>query len=141
MNIVRGKKFADKIRKGICCLLALLLFAASCPMVSAAENNAAAEDGQSTENDEDKLLAPYFIIQGTENDAASLEHFPLKATNVVSNINGMIAETYVTQVYANEGDVPINASYVFPASSGVTVHGMKMVIGNEMITARIKEKE
>lgn len=141
MNIVRGKKFADKIRKGMCCLLALLLFAASCPTVSAAENNAAAEDGQSTENDEDKLLAPYFIIQGTENDAVSLEHFPLKATNVVSNINGMIAETYVTQVYANEGDVPINASYVFPASSGVTVHGMKMIIGNEMITARIKEKE
>ena len=70
-----------------------------------------------------------------------MERFPLKSTDVVTNINGLIAETYVTQIYVNEGDVPINASYVFPTSSGVSVHGMKMIIGNEMITAQIKEKE
>lgn len=133
MKIVRGKKCAEKIRKWICCLLALLLFAANCPMALAAENNTTEED--------DKSLAPYFIIQGTGEDTASVEHFPLKATNVVTNINGIIAETYVTQTYINEGDMPINASYVFPASSDVTVHGMKMIIGNEMITAKIKEKE
>lgn len=133
MNIVREKRITNQIRKWICCLLALLLFAASCPMVYAAENNTAEEDSN--------FLAPYFIIQGTGDDASSVEHFPLKETNVVSNINGMIAETYVTQTYANEGDTPINARYVFPTSSDVTVHGMKMVIGNEMITARIKEKE
>lgn len=146
MNILRKKRITSQIRKLICCLLALLLFAASCPMVYAAENNtaednAAEEDSNSENNDKDKLLAPYFIIQGTGDDASSVEHFPLKETNVVSNINGMIAETYVTQTYANEGDTPINARYVFPTSSDVTVHGMKMVIGNEMITARIKEKE
>lgn len=133
MNIVREKRITNQIRKWICCLLALLLFAASCPMVYAAENNTAEEDSN--------FLAPYFIIQGTGDDASSVEHFPLKETNVVSNINGMIAEIYVTQTYANEGDTPINARYVFPTSSDVTVHGMKMVIGNEMITARIKEKE
>lgn len=146
MNIVREKRITNQIRKLICCLLALLLFTASCPMVYAAENNtaednAAEEDSNSEDDDKDKLLAPYFIILGTGDDACSVEHFPLKATNVVSNINGMIAETYVTQTYANEGDTPINARYVFPTSSDVTVHGMKMVIGNEMITARIKEKE
>lgn len=140
MNIVREKRITDKIRKWICCLMALLLFAASCPMVYAAEDNAA-EDSNSEDGDEDKLLAPYFIIQGTGDDVSTIEHFPLKATNVVTNINGIIAETYVTQTYANEGDIPINARYVFPTSSGVTVHGMKMVIGNEMITAKIKEKE
>ena len=58
-----------------------------------------------------------------------------------STINGVIAETYVTQTYANEGTIPINASYVFPASARVTVHGMKMEIGNEVITAKIKERE
>ncbi|MCM1191067.1 MAG: VIT and VWA domain-containing protein [Butyrivibrio sp.] len=140
MRIMREKRITDKIRKRICCLLALLLFAASCPGVYAAEETAAEEDG-SEESDGNSLLAPYFIVQGTENDALATEHFPLKATNVVSNINGIIAETYVTQTYANEGDIPINASYVFPASSDVTVHGMKMVIGNEMITAQIREKE
>ncbi|MCM1056668.1 MAG: VWA domain-containing protein [Firmicutes bacterium] len=137
-------------KKRICCLLALLLFAISCPAVYAAEGNTAgdgssgadsSEENDSDESDGDKLLAPYFIIQGTEEDTPSLEHFPLKATNVVSNVSGIIAETYVTQTYANEGEVPINASYVFPASSSVTIHGMKMVIGNEMITAQIKEKE
>lgn len=141
MNIVKEKSITVQIRKWICCLLALLLFAASCPMVYAAESNAAEEGDNSEGSDENQLLAPYFIIQGTGDDVTSVDHFPLKATNVVTNINGIIAETYVTQTYVNEGDTPINASYVFPASSNVTVHGMKMVIGNEMITAKIKEKE
>lgn len=58
-----------------------------------------------------------------------------------TTINGVIAETYVTQTYGNEGSVPVNASYVFPASTRVSVHGMKMQIGDKAVTARIKEKE
>ena len=125
MNITKGKK------RILCCLLAFLILAVYSPKVCAAEED---------ESDEDKLLAPYFIIQGDE-DESSLEHFPLKTTDVEANVNGMIAEIYVTQTYVNEGDTPINARYVFPTSSDVTVHGMEMTIGNELITARIKEKE
>ena len=125
MSIIRKKK------RVLCCLLAFLLFAAYSPKAYAAE-----DDGE-----EDKLLAPYFIIQDDENGASSLEHFPLKSTNVEANVNGMIAEIYVTQTYANEGETPINARYVFPTSSEVVVHGMTMIIGNEIITAQIKEKE
>ena len=169
MNMMREQSVLRRSRKWICCILALLLFASSCPAVWAMEknsvngsnnssdnsndssgsneNNGAAgdssdtEDADSGEEDEEEFLAPYFIIQGTGNDASSVEHFPLKSTDVVANINGMIAETYVTQSYVNEGDTPINASYVFPTSSTVTVHGMTMEIGNERITAQIKEKE
>lgn len=157
MNMMREQSILRRSRKWICCILALLLFASSCPAVwamgkngvngSSNENNSTAgdssdtEDTDSGEEDEEEFLAPYFIIQGTGNDASSVEHFPLKSTDVVANINGMIAETYVTQTYVNEGDTPINASYVFPTSSTVTVHGMTMVIGNERITAQIKEKE
>lgn len=126
MSIIRKKK------RVLCCLLAFLLFAAYAPKAYAAEE----DDGE-----KDKLLAPYFIIQDNENGASSLEHFPLKATNVEANVNGMIAEIYVTQAYANEGEPPINARYVFPTSSEVVVHGMTMTIGNEIITAQIKEKE
>ena len=126
MNIISKKK------RILCCVLALLILAAYSPTVYAAEEDS---------DDEDKLLAPYFVILDSENGATSVEHFPLKATNVVANVSGMIAETYVTQDYINEGDVPINARYVFPTSSTVTVHGMKMTIGNEIITAQIKEKE
>lgn len=161
---MRQKSIMRQCRKWICCILALLLFVASCPAVCAREKNNGNTDGSggescnenssesgsdggagdadaAEERDEDRLLAPYFIIQGAEDDASSVEHFPLRSTDVVTNINGMIAEAYVTQTYVNEGDTPINASYVFPTSSGVTVHGMTMVIGNEKITARIKEKE
>lgn len=159
MNIMRENSIIRRSRKWICCILAFLLFMSSCPAVCAmgknnangsgdsSENSTAASDGSQTEDgdaaeeNEEELLAPYFIIQGTGGDASSVEHFPLKSTDVVTNINGMIAETYVTQVYVNEGDTPINASYVFPTSSGVSVHGMTMVIGNERITAQIKEKE
>lgn len=162
MNIMREQSILRRSRKWICCILALLLFASSCPAVWAMEknsvngssnssdnneNDSAAGDGSSTEDpdgteeNEDEILAPYFIIQGTGDHTSSVEHFPLKSTDVTTNINGMIAETYVTQIYVNEGDTPINANYVFPTSSNVAVHGMTMVIGNEKITAQIKEKE
>lgn len=88
--------------------------------------------------DEDVTLAPYFFI---DNADPSLDSFPLKGTDVVTNINGCIAETYVTQTYANEGTRPINARYLFPASTRVSVHGMTMQIGDQIVTAKIKEKE
>ena len=88
--------------------------------------------------DDDKTLAPYFY---TEDGDTSIDGFPLKETKVSTNINGVIADTYVVQTYANEGYKPINARYVFPASTKVTVHGMKMQIGDYEITAKIKEKK
>lgn len=99
---------------------------------------AAVYGGEPDGDTADKTLAPYFFVQDAGQAA---DQFPLKDTSVSSTINGVIAETYVTQTYANEGTIPINASYVFPASARVTVHGMKMEIGNEVITAKIKERE
>ena len=86
----------------------------------------------------DVTLAPYFLVQGAD---PSVDRLPLKGTKVQTNINGIIAETYVTQTYANEGAHPVNATYVFPASTKVSVHGMTMEIGDQRITAVIKEKE
>ena len=63
------------------------------------------------EDSADVTLAPYFLIENAE---TSEDGFPLKETKVSTNINGMIAETYVTQTYANEGKNPINAKYIFP---------------------------
>ncbi len=126
-------KPTKKLLNGLCMLLApLLLMASSLPAYGAASREAERED------DPDKTLAPYFFVQG---DDSSTDSFPLKGTKVSTTINGTIAETYVTQTYANEGENAINASYVFPASTKVSVHGMKMEIGNQVITAKIKEKE
>jgi Ca-activated chloride channel family protein len=90
--------------------------------------------------DSDTTLGPYFIVEG-ESDDNAVDRFPLKATDVTVSISGVIADIYVVQTYSNEGLKPINAKYVFPASTRACVHGMKMIIGNNVVIAQIKEKE
>lgn len=109
---------------------ALLIFM-SIPIQPVHADEPRAENG-------DKTGAPYFYVETADPSADS---FPLKKTSVTADINGMIADIHVLQTYANEGTNPINASYVFPASTKVTVHGMQMQIGNQLVTAQIKEKE
>lgn len=120
-----------KRSKSLVSLLSALLLLTACPFPVHAREG---------EEDEEKLLAPYFVIQ-SEGADVSTDYFPLKSTEVTTNINGVIAETYVVQTYVNEGDKPINAQYVFPTSSTATVHGMTMEIGSHRVTATIKEKE
>ena len=55
-------------------------------------------------------------------------------------ITGSIAKITLTQIYTNEGNKTIDATYLFPASSGAAVHGMLMKIGNRTIRAEIQEK-
>lgn len=86
----------------------------------------------------DKTLSPYFFVQNGEDGA---DHFPLKATDVRADICGVIADVTVKQVYENQGAQPINAQYIFPASTRAAVHGMTMKIGERIIHARVKEKQ
>lgn len=118
----------NKHKKLLCILSAFILLMSYVPVVRAEE---------STEN-EDKTNSPYFYVESQE---PGVDSFPLKSTDVNVSIQGIIADTYVVQTYANEGSKPINASYIFPASTKVTVHGMQMQIGNQTVTAVIKEKE
>lgn len=108
-------------------LTVLVLLAGYAPTVYAEE-----------ETKEDKTFSPYFYV---ETEETGVDCLPLKSTDVNTTIEGIIADTYVVQTYANQGTKPINASYIFPASTKVTVHGMKMQIGNQTVTAVIKEKE
>ncbi len=118
-----------KKKNRLCLFMVLCMLAVHCPAVHA--------EAQEEDKNQDVTPAPYFFIEGADPE---VDHLPLKGTEVTTNINGIIAETYVTQTYANEGEHPINASYVFPASTKVSVHGMKMEIGNQVVTAVIKEK-
>src|SRR5918995_5152819 len=86
---------------------------------------------------EDKTLAPYFVVQGDP----GVDHLPLKDTRVEIMVSGVIADVKVRQIYRNEGSRPINASYVFPASTRAAVYAMRMQIGDEIIVAKIKERE
>lgn len=118
-----------KTHKKLLCILSVFdLLLTYVPLVHAKED---AED-------EDKTCSPYFYVESKE---TGVDSFPLKSTDVNVAIGGMIADTYVVQTYANEGSQPVNARYIFPASTKVTVHGMQMQIGSQIVTAVIKEKE
>lgn len=88
-------------------------------------------------SDEDKTLAPYFFVQGDPN----VDRLPLKDTKVEIAVSGVIADVKVVQTYTNEGSRPINARYVFPASTRAAVYAMRMRIGDDLIVAKIKERE
>lgn len=86
--------------------------------------------------EEDKTLSPYFEVNGK-----SAEQFPLKSTKTDVHIVGVIADVVVVQYYVNTGDVPIEANYVFPASTRAAVYSMTMRVGDRVIKAAVQERE
>src|SRR5436190_22835662 len=97
----------------------------------------AQEEEQEDQTNEDKTLSPYFFVQGDP----EVDHLPLKGTKVDVAVSGVIADVKVGQTYKNEGARPINATYVFPASTRAAVYSMRMKIGDQIIYAKIKERE
>jgi Ca-activated chloride channel family protein len=94
--------------------------------------------GRGRAQDTEHSLSPYFFVEGAHDEA---EAFPLESTNVVANVSGVIADVTVQQTYRNDGSVPINARYVFPASTRAAVHGMEFRIGDKRVVAKIKQRE
>ena len=90
------------------------------------------------EKDADKTLSPYFFVKS---DDPEVDQLPLKSTSVKVDISGVIADVVVTQVYKNEGNRPLEAVYIFPASTRAAVYGMKMTIGERTIIAKIRKRE
>ncbi len=82
-------------------------------------------------------LSPYFQIHGEQ----KTDVFPLKKTHAEVGISGTIAQVTLTQTYTNDGETPIDATYIFPASTGAAVNGMTMSIGERVLTAKIDRKE
>ncbi len=97
---------------------------------------AQAQDWQT--QDPERTLSPYFFVEGAHD---AVERFPLEATDVVANVSGVIADVTVKQTYRNDGTVPINARYVFPASTRAAVHGLQLRIGDKRVIAKIKPRD
>ena len=87
---------------------------------------------------DDRTLSPYFFVKS---DDPQVDQLPLKSTSVAVNISGVIADVQVTQLYKNEGRRPLEAIYVFPASTKAAVYGMRMRIGERVINAKISKRE
>src|SRR5262245_64769732 len=107
--------------------LALILVLVTTPMAGRAEDARP-----------EKTLSPYFFVDGAN---PGVESFPLKSTNVVANISGVIADVTVTQVYENRGNDPIHAKYVFPGSTRAAIHGLGIRVGEKAVVAKIKERQ
>ena len=120
---------------GVFILLAFLnLFISACSQTSA---NVQSQPLPSEKLSKDNSESPYFIVLSEEGDT---EKLPLKSTSAEVNIAGVIADVTVKQSYSNMGDKPIEAIYVFPASTRAAVYKMKMKINDREIEAIVKEK-
>lgn len=98
-----------------------------------------AADAASPETrDDDRPQGPYFFVAGRD---STTDRLPLKSTRAEVHISGVIAEVSVHQVFENSGKSPIEAVYVFPASTRAAVHGMRMRIGHRTIEARIARRQ
>lgn len=111
--------------------------AAMCPAAAAPPYDAAypapAEDRDPAAT---RTLAPYFSVHGTQTG----EGLGLVNTKVAVQVTGTLADVVVEQTYTNRGTAPIEAEYLFPASTRAAVHGMEMKIGDRQINAVIQEK-
>ncbi|MBS1242245.1 MAG: Vault protein inter-alpha-trypsin domain protein [Gemmatimonadetes bacterium] len=85
-----------------------------------------------------KTLSPFFFVKGED---TAVDALPLKSTQATVRIAGVIADVTVEQTYANEGQRPLEAVYIFPASTRAAVYAMTMTIGERVIQARIREKK
>jgi Ca-activated chloride channel family protein len=110
-------------------LLAILM------MTSVAQ---AQEDGEETSPEETKALSPYFFVAGGNPE---VDRLPLKSLSADLRITGTIAAVKVNQVFENHSATPIEAVYVFPASTRAAVHGVRMRIGNRVVEAKIERKK
>ncbi|HEX4403651.1 MAG TPA: VIT and VWA domain-containing protein [Polyangia bacterium] len=86
----------------------------------------------------DRSLAPYLYVAGGD---PTTERLPLRETSAHVDISGVIAHVTVRQVFENGGAKPIEAIYVFPASTRAAVHGMRMKIGERLVEAHIDRRQ
>ena len=121
----------------IFCLVLIAIALVSLSLSAPTQTTSAQGEEEEYTEPEDKTLSPYFFVEGDPN----VDRLPLKDTRVQIDVSGVIADVTVVQTYRNEGSRPINARYVFPASTRAAVYGMKMKIGDQIIVAKIKQRE
>jgi Ca-activated chloride channel family protein len=114
--------------------LTALSFLTCLTLVAAAR---AAPDDDAGESTRETCLAPYFRVGGGAGDG---ERLPLESTSADAQVAGVVAHVRVKQVFKNDAATPIEAVYVFPASTHAAVHGMRMRIGTRVIEARVERK-
>ena len=65
---------------------------------------------------------------------------PLLYSDYDARIAGDMATVTVRQVFRNPGDLPLNATYLFPLQKDAAVYAMRMEVGDDIIEAVIQQK-
>ncbi|KAA1183758.1 marine proteobacterial sortase target protein [Rhizobium tropici] len=66
---------------------------------------------------------------------------PRLATDVDIDVSGPTARAVLTQAFENSTDKWVEALYVFPLPEDSAVYSLKMIVGNRVVVADIKEKQ
>ncbi|MGY5779677.1 marine proteobacterial sortase target protein [Rhizobium sp. LEGMi135b] len=66
---------------------------------------------------------------------------PRLATDVDIDVSGPTARAVLTQAFENTTDKWVEALYVFPLPEDSAVYSLKMIVGNRVVVADIKEKQ
>jgi len=80
------------------------------------------------------------LLLQTAQDGKYIEA-PRLATDVDIDVNGPTARAVLTQAFENSTDKWVEALYVFPLPEDSAVYSLKMIVGNRVIVADIKEKQ
>jgi Ca-activated chloride channel family protein len=132
-----GRDALRAVLTTLAALGSLLAATAAATFVLWAGNVGSARAQTADARDTSRTLSPYFVV---DNGEPGVEALPLKHTRADVAISGVIADVRVTQVYRNEGSVPIDARYVFPASTRAAVHALRLRVGTRVVDAEIREK-
>lgn len=114
-------------------LLALMLIWMALPQAQAQDDDAATQPASYDGPD-----YPHFRVLS---DGKLVDGLPLLLTTVDVNIIGFVADVTVTQHYKNDGDVPLEAIYLFPGSVHGAVYAMSMDVGQRRIRGVVQEKQ
>jgi Ca-activated chloride channel family protein len=77
----------------------------------------------------------------TAEAAGKTIQFPSLKTDVVADIQGDLATVTVTQTFVNPTVTALNAKYLFPLHKDAAVFAMTMEAGDEIVQAKIRERE
>ncbi len=66
---------------------------------------------------------------------------PLRTTRVTAHLRGPVAEVVVTQRFVNDRPIALAAIYTFPLPENSAVDRLRMVLGERVIEAEIRERD
>ena len=66
---------------------------------------------------------------------------PLMHSDISATVEGDLATVTVVQTFENPTQTPLNATYLFPLQEDAAVYAMNMQVGDETVTAQIRERE